>query len=56
MIFQILWKKWKIELAEPCTDRLCVLVIKVFTNFFDIMNGLYDFKGWGKQHWAEPFF
>ena len=21
MIFQLLWKKWKIELAEPCTDR-----------------------------------
>ena len=21
MIFQFLWKKWKVELAEPCTDR-----------------------------------
>ena len=25
MIFQILWKKWKIELAEPCTDPLPML-------------------------------
>ena len=21
MIFQLLWKKWKIESAEPCTDH-----------------------------------
>ena len=26
MIFQLLWKKWKIELAEPCTDRTRFLV------------------------------
>ena len=25
MIFQLLWKKWKSELAEPCTDRQAVL-------------------------------
>ena len=23
---------------------VCVLVIKVFTDFFDMLNGLYDFK------------
>ena len=30
MIFQLLWKKWKIELAEPCTDRLCSFVLKFY--------------------------
>ena len=25
---------------------VCVLVIKVFTDFFDILNGLYEFKRW----------
>ena len=25
---------------------VCVLVIKVLTDFFDILNGLYDFKRW----------
>lgn len=38
---------------------VCVLVKKVFIDFVDILNGLYDLKRWdmGKsltEHWVEP--